>query len=103
MVSITRAEKNGGAPEVISTDGGRYDVELGHRVRRAVYWEEEPVVIQRCSWFYKREGDNRYVPYDEAQADRLEVGARGACTCRLSNPYITKQLEPVVCLFVCLF
>ena len=67
----------GGAPEVVSTDGGRYDVELGRRLRRAVYWEEEPVVIQRCSWFYKREGDNRYVPYDEDQAGRLEV-----CTVR---------------------
>ena len=75
MVFITLAEKNGGAPEVVSTDGGRYDVEIGRRLRQAVYWEEEPVVIQRCSWFYKREGDNRYVPYDEAQAGRLEVRA----------------------------
>ncbi|KAL8613088.1 hypothetical protein ACOMHN_035029 [Nucella lapillus] len=65
-------EQSGGPPEVISTDGGRYDVDLQARLRRAVYWEEEPAAIQRCSWFYKRESDNRYVPYSEAQAQQLE-------------------------------
>jgi hypothetical protein len=58
---------------LVSTDGGRYDVNLSERLRYAVFWEEEPKVIQRCSWFYKREGDNRYVPYEEKFALRLEV------------------------------
>ncbi|KAK7110285.1 triacylglycerol hydrolase DDHD2-like [Littorina saxatilis] len=71
-------EKSGGVPEVVSTDGGRYDVDVSHRVRRAVYWDEDPSVIQRCSWFYKREGDNRYVPYEEAQAERLEAEYKNA-------------------------
>lgn len=59
--------------DIVSTDGGRYDVDIGTRLRRAIYWEEEPTPIRRCSWFYKREIDNRYVPYDEAQAQKLEV------------------------------
>lgn len=70
--------QSGGAPEIVSTDGGRYDVDLQSRLRRAVYWEEEPATIQRCSWFYKREGDNRYVPYSEAQAQQLEVEYKNA-------------------------
>ncbi|XP_076460329.1 triacylglycerol hydrolase DDHD2-like [Babylonia areolata] len=65
-------EVNGGASEVVSTDGGRYDVEIKPRLRRAVYWDEEPFTIQRCSWFYKRERDSRYVPFDEMTANILE-------------------------------
>lgn len=61
------------ASQVISTDGGRYDVDVKLRIRTAVYWEEDPCEIRRCSWFFKREGDNRYVPYEEYQAVRLEV------------------------------
>ena len=62
-----------GGEVIVSTDGGRYDVNLAERLRYAVYWEEEPVVVKRCSWFFKREGDNRYVPYDEEVCIKLEV------------------------------
>lgn len=57
----------------ISIDGGRYDVILLERQRLVVYWEEESNVIRRCIWFYKREGDNRYVLYEENFVQKLEV------------------------------
>ncbi|XP_046327437.2 phospholipase DDHD2-like isoform X2 [Haliotis rufescens] len=63
---------------VIPAIGGRYDVNVGKRLRSAVYWEEEPTSIRRCTWFYKREGDNRYVPYGEDFAQKLEEEYRNA-------------------------
>lgn len=57
---------------VVSTNGGRYDVNVGHRTRTSVYWDSTPVAVRRCSWFFKREGDNRYIPYEEEFAARLE-------------------------------
>lgn len=60
-------------PEVVATDGGRYDVSINQRIRTAVYWDEEPTHVRRSTWFYKREGDNKYVPYTEAFAQKLEV------------------------------
>lgn len=58
---------------LIPTDGGRYDVDLYHRQRRAIYWEEPVSEVRRCSWFYKGEGERWYLPYDEMQANKLEV------------------------------
>lgn len=55
------------------TDGGRYDVDLHTRQRKAVYWEEPQSLVRRCSWFYKGETDRWYLPYEEAIAQRLEV------------------------------
>lgn len=57
----------------IRTDGGRYDVQLYDRLRNAVYWEEEPAEVRRCSWFYKGDSDSRFVPYSEEFSDKLEV------------------------------
>ncbi|KAL8596924.1 hypothetical protein ACOMHN_062294 [Nucella lapillus] len=71
-------ETNGGAAEIVSTDGGRYDTEIKPRLRRAIYWEEEPFIIQRCSWFYKREKDSRYVPFSESTASFLEEEYKNA-------------------------
>lgn len=59
---------------VLSTDGGRYDVYLYDRMRKAVYWEEEPSEVRRCMWFYKGEKDSRFIPYTEDFSDKLEVG-----------------------------
>ena len=59
---------------MVGTNGGRYDVNVGKRTRHAVYWDEEPTSVRRCTWFYKREGDNRFVPYAEEFANKLEVG-----------------------------
>lgn len=57
----------------MSTDGGRYDVQLYDRTRTAVYWEEEPTEVRRCTWFYKGDTDSRFIPYSEEFSDKLEV------------------------------
>lgn len=55
------------------TEGGRYDVHLKKRVRYAVYWEEDESEVRRCTWFYKGDKDNRYIPYSENFSEQLEV------------------------------
>ncbi|KAM6342047.1 triacylglycerol hydrolase DDHD2 [Podargus strigoides] len=57
---------------VVPTSGGRYDVHLGRRQRVAVYWEEEVSEVRRCTWFYKGEKDNKYIPYSETFSEELE-------------------------------
>uniref|UniRef100_A0A8C9SQ63 SEC23 interacting protein n=1 Tax=Scleropages formosus TaxID=113540 RepID=A0A8C9SQ63_SCLFO len=57
---------------VVCTDGGRYDVHLYDRLRTAVYWEEEPSEVRRCTWFYKGDTDSRFIPYSEEFSDKLE-------------------------------
>ncbi|CAG5121164.1 unnamed protein product, partial [Candidula unifasciata] len=57
---------------IVQTNGGRYDVNVGLRVRTPIYWTDSPVPVRRCSWFFKREGDNRYIPYDETFSAQLE-------------------------------
>lgn len=56
----------------VPTDGSRYNVNILRRQRSAVYWEESPSEVRRCSWYYKNHADSRYVPYDENVAARLE-------------------------------
>ncbi|MEQ2203920.1 hypothetical protein XENOCAPTIV_005337 [Xenoophorus captivus] len=58
---------------IVRTDGGRYDVQLYDRIRTAVYWEEEPTEVRRCTWFYKGDKDSRFVPYTEDFSEKLEV------------------------------
>ncbi|XP_060106552.1 phospholipase DDHD2 [Heteronotia binoei] len=57
---------------VVPTEGGRYDVFLKKRLRCAVYWEEEDSEVRRCTWFYKGEKDNKYIPYSESFSEKLE-------------------------------
>ena len=57
---------------VVSTDGGRYDVHVAQRIRTAVYWEETPSEVRRCSWFYKGPLELTYIPYEEEMAEKLE-------------------------------
>lgn len=54
----------------ITTDGGRFDVDLPARTRTPVYWKGESNEVRRCSWFYKV--DSRFIPYEEGIADLLE-------------------------------
>ncbi|TSK22692.1 SEC23-interacting protein [Bagarius yarrelli] len=66
---------------IVSTDGGRYDVQLYDRSRTAVYWEEEPTEVRRCTWFYKGDTDSRFIPYSEEFSEKLEVEYKKAvCT-----------------------
>lgn len=48
-------------------------MQLYDRIRSAVYWEEEPTEVRRCSWFYKGDSDSRFIPYSEEFSDKLEV------------------------------
>ncbi|NWU82241.1 DDHD2 Phospholipase, partial [Onychorhynchus coronatus] len=57
---------------VVPTSGGRYDVHLKRRQRVAVYWEEEASEVRRCTWFYKGDKDNKYIPYSESFSEELE-------------------------------
>ncbi|KFQ25819.1 SEC23-interacting protein, partial [Merops nubicus] len=94
---------------VLSTDGGRYDVYLYDRVRRAVYWEEEPSEVRRCTWFYKGDKDSRFVPYTEDFSEKLETEYKRAVTTNqwhrrlefpngetivMHNPKVIVQFQP---------
>uniref|UniRef100_A0A8C3L7H8 SEC23-interacting protein n=1 Tax=Chrysolophus pictus TaxID=9089 RepID=A0A8C3L7H8_CHRPC len=94
---------------VLSTDGGRYDVYLYDRMRKAVYWEEEPSEVRRCMWFYKGEKDSRFIPYTEDFSDKLEAEYKRAVTTNqwhrrlefpngetivMHNPKVIVQFQP---------
>ncbi|XP_078285033.1 triacylglycerol hydrolase DDHD2-like [Rhinoraja longicauda] len=57
---------------VVATDGGRYDVSLVRRSRHAVYWQEAPSEVRRCTWFYKSDKDSRFNPYTEQCSRQIE-------------------------------
>ncbi|XP_065515274.1 phospholipase DDHD2 [Lathamus discolor] len=65
---------------VVPTSGGRYDVHLKPRQRVAVYWEEEVAEVRRCTWFYKGDKDNKYIPYSETFSQELEEAYMTAVT-----------------------
>ncbi|NXH55185.1 S23IP protein, partial [Rhabdornis inornatus] len=94
---------------VLSTDGGRYDVFLYERLRKAVYWDEEPSEVRRCLWFYKGDKDSRFVPYTEDFSDKLEAEYKRAVTTNqwhrrlefpngetivMHNPKVIVQFQP---------
>ncbi|KAG8012066.1 Phospholipase DDHD2 [Nibea albiflora] len=57
---------------VVAVDGERYDVHVRERKRYAVYWEQAPTEVRRCTWFYKGDKDTRFMPYSEDFSKRLE-------------------------------
>ncbi|XP_041921612.1 SEC23-interacting protein isoform X3 [Alosa sapidissima] len=94
---------------IVSTDGGRYDVQLYDRMRTAVYWEEEPTEVRRCSWFYKGDTDSRFIPYSEEFSEKLEAEYKKAVstnqwhrrlefpsgeTIVMHNPKVIVQFQP---------
>ncbi|XP_027862049.1 SEC23-interacting protein [Xiphophorus couchianus] len=94
---------------VVRTDGGRYDVQLYDRMRSAVYWEEEPTEVRRCTWFYKGDKDSRFVPYSEEFSEKLEAEYKKAVstnqwhrrlefpsgeTIVMHNPKVIVQFQP---------
>ncbi|XP_023367533.1 SEC23-interacting protein [Otolemur garnettii] len=94
---------------VLGTDGGRYDVHLYDRVRKAVYWEEEPAEVRRCTWFYKGDTDSRFIPYTEEFSEKLEAEYKKAVTTNqwhrrlefpsgetivMHNPKVIVQFQP---------
>ncbi|KAJ6669026.1 hypothetical protein lerEdw1_007835 [Lerista edwardsae] len=94
---------------VLSTDGGRYDIYLYDRVRKAVYWEEEQSEVRRCTWFYKGDKDSRFIPYTEDFSEKLEAEYKKAITTNqwhrrlefpggetivMHNPKVIVQFQP---------
>lgn len=61
----------------MTTDGGRFDVNIPERYRTAVYWLAEKSEVRRCSWFYKG-NDYGLIPYEENVAQQLEDVFRDA-------------------------
>ncbi|XP_066549114.1 SEC23-interacting protein [Amia ocellicauda] len=94
---------------VVCTDGGRYDIQLYDRMRTAVYWEEEPSEVRRCTWFYKGDTDSRFIPYSEEFSEKLEGEYKKAVTTNqwhrrlefptgetivMHNPKVIVQFQP---------
>uniref|UniRef100_A0A8C7VCD7 DDHD domain containing 2 n=1 Tax=Oncorhynchus mykiss TaxID=8022 RepID=A0A8C7VCD7_ONCMY len=68
-----RLEETRGVEEmVVATEGRRFDVRLKERRRYAVYWEQPPSEVRRCSWFHKGDKDISYTPYPEHTSLILE-------------------------------
>ncbi|KAG9354715.1 hypothetical protein JZ751_001428 [Albula glossodonta] len=105
------AYKAGGKEEVVvATEGERYDVRLTERMRYAVYWEQAPSEVRRCTWFYKGDKDSRYMPYPEDFSESLEEAYMIAVTLDewkrklefptgetviLHNPKLIMQYQPI--------
>ncbi|KAM6945136.1 triacylglycerol hydrolase DDHD2 isoform 2-T4 [Lycodopsis pacificus] len=95
---------------VIAVEGERYDVHVKERKRYAVYWEQGPTEVRRCTWFYKGDKDTRFMPYPEDVSKRLEDAYMIAVTLDewkskvefpngesviLHNPKLIMQYQPI--------
>ncbi|KAM3611382.1 uncharacterized protein V6R79_017502 [Siganus canaliculatus] len=95
---------------VVAVDGERYDVHVKERRRYAVYWEQAPTEVRRCTWFYKGDKDTRFMPYTEDFSTSLEEAYMAAVTLDewktklefptgetviLHNPKLIMQYQPV--------
>ncbi|XP_062371806.1 phospholipase DDHD2-like [Sardina pilchardus] len=96
---------------VVAVEGGRYDVRMTERLRYAVYWDQAPSEVRRCTWFFKGNEDPRYMPYPESFSDRLEDAYMIAVTLGewkrklefptgetviLHNPKLIMQYQPIM-------
>lgn len=70
--NLESAFLQGQLDDPIPTNGTRFDVSLRDRTRKPVYWNGPTTVVQRCSWFYKKDSDFRSIPYSEYIASQLE-------------------------------
>ncbi|XP_035226221.1 phospholipase DDHD2-like isoform X1 [Stegodyphus dumicola] len=57
---------------IVATDGGRYDAYLEQRIKKSVYYDSKELHIRRCTWFYKSDSSQKFVPYEEHTASLLE-------------------------------
>lgn len=95
---------------VVAVDGERYDVKVRERKRYAVYWEQAPTEVRRCTWFYKSDKDTRFMPYTEDFSSSLEEAYMIAVTLDewkrklefptgetviLHNPKLIMQYQPI--------
>ncbi|XP_015792502.1 phospholipase DDHD2-like [Tetranychus urticae] len=70
--SNNQTDSNGVEP-IVSTNGGRYDVYLNSRCRKAIYWSESDSLVLRATWFYRPGSRMSYKPFDEETASILEI------------------------------
>uniref|UniRef100_A0A8D0AT25 DDHD domain containing 2 n=1 Tax=Sander lucioperca TaxID=283035 RepID=A0A8D0AT25_SANLU len=95
---------------VIAVEGERYDVHVKERKRYAVYWEQGPTEVRRCTWFYKGDKDTIFLPYPEDVSKSLEEAYMIAVTLNewkrklefsngetviLHNPKLIMQYQPI--------
>ncbi|TDH12699.1 hypothetical protein EPR50_G00050070 [Perca flavescens] len=95
---------------VIAVEGERYDVHVKERKRYAVYWEQGPTEVRRCTWFYKGDKDTIFMPYPEDVSKSLEEAYMIAVTLNewkrklefsngetviLHNPKLIMQYQPI--------
>ncbi|XP_008280236.1 phospholipase DDHD2 isoform X2 [Stegastes partitus] len=95
---------------VVAVDGQRYDVRVKERMRYAVYWEQAPTEVRRCTWFYKGDKDTKFMPYQEDFSKSLEDAYMIAVTLDewkrkldfptgetviLHNPKLIMQYQPI--------
>ncbi|XP_078106731.1 triacylglycerol hydrolase DDHD2 [Sander vitreus] len=95
---------------VIAVEGERYDVHVKERKRYAVYWEQGPTEVRRCTWFYKGDKDTIFLPYPEDSSKSLEDAYMIAVTLNewkrklefsngetviLHNPKLIMQYQPI--------
>ncbi|XP_029367312.1 phospholipase DDHD2 isoform X2 [Echeneis naucrates] len=109
---LERANNTGERCEevVVAVDGERYDVHVKERKRYAVYWEQGPTEVRRCTWFYKGDKDIRFMPYPEDFSQSLEDAYMIAVTLDewkrkldfptgetviLHNPKLIMQYQPI--------
>ncbi|XP_012559446.2 SEC23-interacting protein [Hydra vulgaris] len=57
--------------KIVTTDGGRFDVDISTLHRIAIYWSEAKCEVRRCSWFYKEE--SQLIPYNTHISNVLEM------------------------------
>uniref|UniRef100_A0A674N1E8 DDHD domain containing 2 n=1 Tax=Takifugu rubripes TaxID=31033 RepID=A0A674N1E8_TAKRU len=99
-----------GEEVVVAVDGERYDVRVKERKRYAVYWEQAPTEVRRCTWFYKGDKDTKFMPYPEGFSNSLEEAYMIAVTLGewkrkldfptgetviLHNPKLIMQYQPL--------
>ncbi|KAF7232377.1 hypothetical protein EG68_08321 [Paragonimus skrjabini miyazakii] len=73
VVILDQAEVKNVDDVAVSVEGGRYDVYLACRQRRAVYWDEPVTEVRRATWFYRSPNENRVLPFSELVCELLEV------------------------------
>ncbi|XP_036791898.1 phospholipase DDHD2 isoform X2 [Oncorhynchus mykiss] len=107
---LEQALSTGEEEVVVAVEGERYDVRVRERQRYAVYWEQGPSEVRRCTWFYKGDKDTRYMPYPEEFSTNLEEAYMIAVTLDewkrkldfpsgetviLHNPKLIMQYQPI--------
>lgn len=58
--------------KTVSTDGGRFEVDISTRQRKACFWNEKSTNVVRVTWFFRTDGEYKYTPFDEELADVIE-------------------------------